>query len=207
MLILYFHDFKEVSATTELATVSQRRNPVNGSSNPEPTGRPLWSGCCPRWAGRCGASPPGSHAPATARPRSAGSRRRSASDGPHCSGSYGPGSLAPSPRRLLIQAGLLDASSQMPQGRLPGQPDNQVPRTVGRGPVGEQAGQVRVHRDGPAPAALAAADQQGTGRDVYAPPFQGHGLADAQPRSPHDERRRPRSARESKSRSTCWGFQ
>ena len=36
LLILYFHDFKEVSATTELATVSQRRNPVNGSSNLEP---------------------------------------------------------------------------------------------------------------------------------------------------------------------------
>ena len=33
LLILHFHDFKEVSTTTELATVSQRRNPVNGSSN------------------------------------------------------------------------------------------------------------------------------------------------------------------------------
>ena len=41
----------------------------------------------------------------------------------------GPGSLAPGPGRLLIQAGMLDASPQMPQGRLPGQSDNQVPRT------------------------------------------------------------------------------
>ena len=56
----------------------------------EPTGRPPWSGCCPRWAGRCGASPPEWHAPATARPRSAGSRRWSASAGPHCAGGCGP---------------------------------------------------------------------------------------------------------------------
>ena len=76
----------------------------------------------------------------------------------------GPGSLAPGPRRLLIQAGMLDASPQMPQGRFSSQPDNQIPRTVGRGPVGEQAGQVWVQRDGPSPAALAAADQQGAGR-------------------------------------------
>ena len=41
----------------------------------------------------------------------------------------GPGSLAPGPGRLLIQAGMLDASPQMPQGRLPGQSDNQIPRT------------------------------------------------------------------------------
>ncbi len=106
----------------------------------------------------------------------------------------GPGSLAPGPGRLLIQAGMLDASPQMPQGRLPGQSDNQVPRTVGRGPVGEQAGQVRVQRNGTAPAALAAADQQGAGRDVYVPPFQSHGLADTQPGSPHDERRHPGAA-------------
>ena len=33
MIVWDFHDFKEVSATTELATVSQPRNPVNGSSN------------------------------------------------------------------------------------------------------------------------------------------------------------------------------
>ena len=107
----------------------------------------------------------------------------------------GPGSLTPGPGRLLIQAGMLDASPQMPQGRLPGQSDKQVPRTVGRGPVGEQAGQVRVQRNGPSPAALAAADQQGAGRDVYVPPFQGHGLADTQPRSPHDERRHPGAAK------------
>ena len=90
---------------------------------------------------------------------------------------------------------MLDASPQVPQGRLPGQPGNQVPRTVGRGPIGEQAGQVRVQRDGPASAALSAADQQGTGRDVYVPPFQGHGLADTQPGSPHDERRHPGAAK------------
>ena len=33
MIIWDFHDFKEVSAPTELATVTQLRNPVNGSSN------------------------------------------------------------------------------------------------------------------------------------------------------------------------------
>ena len=80
---------------------------------------------------------------------------------------------------------MLDASPQMPQGRLPGQPDNQVPRPVGRGPVGEQARQVRVQRDGPAPAALAQADQQGADREVDIPPLQGHGLADTQPGSPY----------------------
>ena len=107
----------------------------------------------------------------------------------------GPSSLAPGPGRLLIQAGMLNAISQMPQGRLPGQPDNQVPRTVGRGPVGEQAGQVRVKWDGPAPTALATTNQQGAGRDVYVPPFKGHGLADTQPGSPHDERRHPGAAK------------
>ena len=40
----------------------------------------------------------------------------------------GPSPLAPGPRRLLIKVGMLDASPQVPQGRLPGQPDNQVPR-------------------------------------------------------------------------------
>ena len=72
--------------------------------------------------------------------------------------------LAPGPRRLLIKAGMLNASPQMPQRRLPGQSDNEIPWTVGRGLVGEQAGQVGVQRDGPASAALAAADQQGAGR-------------------------------------------
>ena len=42
---------------------------------------------------------------------------------------------------------------------------------------------------------LAAADQQGAGRDVYVPPLQGHGLADTQPGSPHDERRHPGAAK------------
>ena len=54
---------------------------------------------------------------------------------------------------------------------------------------------MRVQRDGPAPAALAAADQQGAGRDVYVPPFQGHGLTDTQPGSPHDERRHAGAAK------------
>ena len=89
---------------------------------------------------------------------------------------------------------MLDAGPQVPQGRLPGQSDKQVPRTVGRGPIGEQAGQVRVQRNGPAPAALAAADQQGTGREVYVPPFQGHGLSDPQAGPPHDERRHTSAA-------------
>ena len=41
-----------------------------------------------------------------------------------------PGSLAPGPRRLLIRAGMLDAGSQVPQGRLPGPPDNDIPWTI-----------------------------------------------------------------------------
>ena len=52
-----------------------------------------------------------------------------------------------------------------------------------------------MKRNGPAPAALAAADQQGAGRDVDVPPLQGHGLTDPQPRSPHDERRHPGAAK------------
>ena len=124
----------------------------------------------------------------------------------------GPGSLAPGPGRLIIQAGMFDASPQVPQSSLPGQTDNEVPWAIGRGPVGEQAGQVRVKRDSPAPAALAAADQQGAGRDVYIPPFQSHRLADTQPNrhmmsAATRGRRSPRAARESRSRSTCWGFQ
>ena len=90
---------------------------------------------------------------------------------------------------------MLDAGSQVSQRRLPGQTDNEIPWTIGRGPVGEQAGQVRVQRDGPAPAALVAADQQGAGRDVYVPSFQDHGLTDTQPGSPHDERRHPGAAK------------
>ena len=34
-----------------------------------------------------------------------------------------------------------------------------------------------MQRDGPAPAALAAADQQGAGRDSYVPPFLGDGFS------------------------------
>ena len=52
-----------------------------------------------------------------------------------------------------------------------------------------------MQRNGTAPAALAASDQQGAGRDVYVPPFQSHGLADTQPGSPHDERRHPGAAK------------
>ena len=83
----------------------------------------------------------------------------------------------------------------VPHYRLPGQPDNQGLGAVGRGPAGEQAGQVRVKRDRPAPAAPATADQQSAGCDVYVPSLQGHGLADAHPGSPHDERRHPGAAK------------
>ena len=47
--------------------------------------------------------------------------------------------------------------------RLPGQSDNGIAVPVGGGPVAEQAGQVMVQRHSPAPAALAATDQQRTG--------------------------------------------
>ena len=71
----------------------------------------------------------------------------------------GPSPLASGTGRLLVKVGMLDAGTQMPQGRLPGQTDNEIPWAIGRGPVDEQAGQVRVKWHGPAPAALAAADQ------------------------------------------------
>ena len=65
-------------------------------------------------------------------------------------GGYGPISLAPGPGQLLVKVGMLCAGSQVSQGRPPGQTDNEIPWTMGRGPVGEQASQVRVKRDGSA---------------------------------------------------------
>ena len=38
LLILYFHDFKEVSATTELTTVSQRAQPCKRQLEPRTYG-------------------------------------------------------------------------------------------------------------------------------------------------------------------------
>ena len=107
-----------------------------------------------------------------------------------------PGSLAPGAGRLHVEAGMLDASPAGAAGAVfRVKPGNQVPRTVGRGPIGETGwpGPGAAERSGP-PAALAAADQQGTGREVYVPPFQGHGLSDPQAGPPHDERRHPSAA-------------
>ena len=156
---------------------------------PRPYGTSAWSGCCPRSAGRWGASTPESHAAATARPSSGGSAR------PHCAGGC---ELLTSGARSRETPGQSRRARCQPAGAAapsPGQLDNEIPRTVERGPVGEQAGQVRVKCHGPAPAALAAADQQGAGREVDIPPLQGHGLADTQPGPPHDERRHPGAAK------------
>ena len=118
--------------------------------------------------------------------------------------------LEPGPGRLLVKAGMLYAGPQVPQDRLTGQPDNQISWTIGRGPVSEQAGQVRVKQQGPAPATLAAAGQQGAGSKVYVPPLQ----ATVSPtRSPARHmisvatraRRSPRATRESSSRSVSGG--
>ena len=154
-------------------------------------------------------TPPGSHAPATARPR-----QRDPNGGQPATGRIVPEAVAPSllsPRtgRLLVENSMIDANPQVPQDRLPGQPDNQVPGSVGKEPVGERAGQVRVKQQGPA---SAAADQQGAGRKVYVPPLQAtvsptrsqerHMMSDAT-----RARQSPRAARESRSRSTWRGFQ
>ena len=98
--------------------------------------------------------------------------------------------LAHSPGRLLIKTGMFDARPQVAQDRLPGLRDDEVARTVGCAPVGEQSGEVRVKGNSSAPAALAAADQQGVGREVYVPPLQGHGLTDPDAAPPHGKRRR-----------------
>ena len=60
---------------------------------------------------------------------------------------------------------------------------------IGRGPVGEQTGQVGVQGDSAALAALAAAHQERASPDVDVPPFEGDGLADAEAGPPHDEGR------------------
>ena len=127
---------------------------------------------------------PGSHAPATARPR-----QRDPNSGQPATGRTVPEAVAPSllsPRtgRLLVENSMIDANPQVPQDRLPGQPDNQVPGSVGKEPVGERAGQVRVKQQGPA---SAAADQQGAGREVDVPLLPGHSLTDTQAGPPHDE--------------------
>ena len=122
----------------------------------------------------------------------------------------GPSPLAPGPGRLLIQSGMLDASPQMLQDRLPGQTDNDITRPVGRGPVGEQDGQVWMQQDGPALPPL----PRRTSRVPAARSMSRHSRATVSPtRSPARHimsaatraRRRPKAAGASRIRSTCWG--
>ena len=124
--------------TTELATVSQLRNPVNCSSNL----RDVCHGVGAAHDGKV-------YAERRLRGRMSQPLRdhvqRDPRGGQPVTGgtvpeAMGPSSLAPGPGRLIIKAGMLDASPQMPRGRFPSQSDNGIARAIGRGPVGEQAG-------------------------------------------------------------------
>ena len=70
-----------------------------------------------------------------------------------------------------------------------------MPEAVSPSSLASRAGRLLVKagmvyaRPGPA-----TADQQSAGCGVYVPSLQGHGLADTQPGSPHDERRHPGAA-------------
>ena len=183
------------------------------ATNPEPTERPPLSGCCPRWASRCGASPPGSHAPATARRCSAGSRRWPASDGPHCAGGCGPrlsGARSPATPhqgrharcQLADAAGLFSWSVRQ---RDPADHRTWASWRTGWPGPGE-AGQSDPCR----PCRVR------TSREPAVTSMSRHSRATVSPtRSPDRHmmsaatraRRSPRSASESRSRSTCWGFQ
>ena len=197
--------------TIDLATVSQLRNPVNCSSN-------LRDVCHGVGAAHDGKVYAERHLLGRMPQPLADDIQRDPGGGQPVTGrtvpeAMGPSPLSPGTGRLLIQAGMLNASPQVPQGRLPSQPDNQVPRTVRCGPVGEQAGQVRVKRHGPAP--LPPLPRR-TSREPAVTSTSRHSKATVSPtRSPDRHimsaatraRRSPRSSRESRSRSTCWGFQ